>query len=353
MTALSAGLALLACVSCGETESAKRRGPPPAAVEAVRLDPQPFTDRVDLVGHLESEESVVIRAELSGVIDEIGFEEGERVALGDVLFHLRDGEQRASLRVAEAERALAADVYRRTQELSQREVSAIAELDRARAELDAADARVELARVELARTEIRAPFDGAVGARSVSPGDRIDPDTDLVQIDKIERLQLLFTLPEATVALAREGLKVDVALASFPGERFRGEVYFVSPTLDPDSRRLLLKAWIPNSDGRLRPGQFATLEVEIEHIENALVAPESSIAYDIDGSFVWRVAEGNVAERVPVELGPRGDATVVVRSGLRPGDSVVSAGTHKLFSGAQLNLRTPPQVAAGPPEEAR
>ncbi len=320
-------------------------------MEAVRLDPEPFTDVIGLVGHLEAEESVVIRPEISGVIDEIGFEEGETVAAGQVLFGLRNEEQRAELRSATAQRALARDVYRRTEELSKHEVSAVAELDRAVAELEAAEAGVDLARVNLDRTQIRAPFDGAVGAREVSPGDRVRDTTDLVQIDKIDRLQLLFTLPETAVGLARRGMHVELAIAPFPDERFQGEVYFVSPTLDPNSRRLLLKAWIPNPDRRLRPGQFATLEVEVEHIENALVAPESSIVYDGKGSFVWRVAEGNTAERVNVELGPRGNASVVVRSGLRPGDSIVSAGTHKIYPGAKLNLRENSQVAAAPPEE--
>ena len=353
ITAFGAALALLFSAGCDEPQSADFGGRPPATVEAVRLDPRPFTDSIGLVGHLEAEESVVIRPEISGVIEEIGFVEGETVAAGEVLFRLRDGEQRADLRSATAGRELARDVYRRTQELSKREVSAVAELDRAVAELEAAEAGVELARVELDRTQIRAPFDGAVGARWVSPGDRVLDTTDLVQIDKIDRLQLLFTLPETAVGLARKGIRLELAIAPFPDERFGGEVYFVSPTLDPNSRRLLLKAWIPNPTGRLRPGQFATLEVEVEHIENALVAPESSIVYDGRGSFVWRVGEGNTAERVDVELGPRADASVVVRSGLRPGDSVVSAGTHKIYPGATLNLRENPQVAAGPPEETQ
>lgn len=344
---LLAVLALAASAACSETQSGRRGGPPPAAVETVRLDPRPFTDRVALVGQLEAEESVVMHSEISGVIEEIGFTEGAPVDAGDVLFRLRDAEQRAALRAAQAQRELDADIYRRTEALSKREVSAIAELDRARAALEAAEAGVDLARVNLERTRVRAPFDGVVGARRVSPGDRIDSGTDLVQIDKVERLQLLFTLPETAVRLARQGLRVRVGLASFPGERFGGEVYFVSPTLDPDTRRLLLKAWIPNPDAKLRPGQFATLEVEVEHIEQALVAPESSIVYDADGSFVWRVREDNVAERVAVELGPRAEASVVVRSGLRPGDTIVSAGTHKIFPGAPLRAARPPHVAAG------
>ncbi len=346
LPALAAALALLIVAACGEPESAQPRGPRAAAVEIVRLDPQPFTDRIDLVGQLEAEESVMLRPEISGVVAEIGFDEGQTVTTGQVLFRLRDEEQRAELRAAVAERELAADIYQRTQELSQREVSAEAELDRARAELESAEAGVELARVELDRMQIRSPFDGAVGARWVSPGDRVDSNTDLVQIDNIERLQLLFTLPEMAVSLARTGLTVSLSLAPFPDERFHGEVYFVSPTLDPASRRLLLKAWIPNPDGRLRPGQFATLDLEVEHIPDALLAPESAIVYDSSGAFVWRVAEGDVAERVDVELGPRTEGAVVVRSGLRAGDAVVSAGTHKVYPGAQLNRRNP-AVAVG------
>jgi membrane fusion protein (multidrug efflux system) len=104
---------------------------------------------------------------------------------------------------------------------------------------------------------IRAPFDGVLGARLVSPGDRVSKNTGLVRIDADKRLRLSFAVPEMAVTAMRVGSPVEIAVTPWPSERFHGEVYFVAPTLDPANRRLLLKAWVPNPDRRLRPGLFA------------------------------------------------------------------------------------------------
>jgi membrane fusion protein (multidrug efflux system) len=198
-----------------------------------------------------------------------------------------------------------------------------------------------MARINLERTEIRAPFAGAVGARLVSPGDRVDTDTDLVQLDAVDKLRLEFSLPEAIVALARSGLPVAARVAAYPNEVFTGEVYFVSPSLDPYSRRLPLKAWILNEEGRLRPGMFARVEVEVDRVLSALVVPDSAIAYDATGTFVWRVSAEQRAERVPVDLGARQDGHVVVRSGIAAGDVIVISGNLKLFPGIAIQIRQP------------
>ena len=110
---------------------------------------------------------------------------------------------------------------------------------------------------------------------------------------------------------------------------------------------------MPNEEGRLRPGLFARVHLEVERAAQVLTAPESAIVYDQHGAFVWRVTEQDTAERVPVELGPRRAGRVVVERGLAPGASIVVAGTHKLYPGSPLLVSsgTPP-VASGPDDEA-
>lgn len=324
-------------------------GPPPAVVEVERLEPRAFTDQLELSGQLTADESVVVRPEISGVIQQIHFGEGDRAEQGQVLFMLRSDAERAEVREAAAKLALERDVYQRTLRLARSQVAAEAEVERGRARVDAAQAALERAQVELERTEIRAPFRGSLGARRVSPGDRVDSATELVQIDALDRLKLEFSLPESAVGVAREGLLVGIEVAPYPGERFQGEVYFVSPTLDPQSRRLGLKAWVPNSEGRLRPGLFAEVDLEVERADAVIAVPESAIVFDAGGSFVWRVAGQGAAERVPVELGPRQQGRVVVRRGLQAGDTIVISGTHKLFPGSLVRAAgEAPPVASGP-----
>jgi membrane fusion protein (multidrug efflux system) len=337
--ALSAlGATHLAC-GFGEPEAAEE--PPALVVEATRVEPRSFSERLEIVGQIAAAESVVIQPEIAGVIQSVEFEEGQRASQGDVLFVLRSEEQRAALRAAQAERLVAQDVFDRTEALSKVQVSAAAELTAARARVEGAAAQVDMARVNLARTRIRAPFDGALGARYVSPGARVDSDTELVWLDATDRLKLEFSLPESAISLAEPGLAVSALVAAYPGEGFPGEVYFVSPALDESTRRLDLKAWIPNPDGRLRPGMFARVELEVERIEQALLVPESAIAYDLAGAFVWRVSGESRAERVSVRLGPRQNGYVVVESGIAVGDTVVTSGTHKVSAEAALDVRAP------------
>jgi membrane fusion protein (multidrug efflux system) len=347
---LAASLAGAACGN-GEARPGGPSGGPSATVEVVEVRPEELRNVVEIPGQLESENTVTVRSEIEGVIAEIGFEEGETVEAGRVLFRLRDEEQHARLREAEAELALAEEVHQRTQELARRNVSSAAQLDRARAELAVARARVELARVQLDRTRIRAPFAGVVGARRVAIGERVREETALVQLDAIDRLQLVFSLPEAAVGVVHPGAPVRIRVAPYRDEIFEGEVFFVSPTLDPAGRRLGLKAWIENPGRRLRPGLFATIEAEIERREAALLVPESSVVYDVDGVHVWRVADDGRAERVPVEVGLHLDGRVEVREGLSAGDQIVSAGAHKLQAGARVERSEPsPAHAMGGPE---
>jgi membrane fusion protein (multidrug efflux system) len=336
-----AALALAVATGCGGPDagppgSEADEGPAAAVVELVTVRPELLRNLVAIPGQLASEYSVVVRPELETVLESIGFAEGERVEKGRVLFSLRDDQQRAEVAEAEASLALAAATHRRTSTLQRQDVSSAAALERAAAELAVARAQVEVARVELERTQIRAPFDGLMGALLVSPGDRLRRSTDLVQIDAIDRLQLLFYLPESAVALVRPGIPVRVAVAPFPGERFDGEIYFVAPTLEPEGRRVLVKAWVPNQGRRLRPGLFAEIEAEVDRRDDALLVPDSALVSDLEGTYVWKVDGDSRAQRAPVELGLRQEGRVEVAKGLAPGDTVVAAGIHKVKVGQRV-----------------
>ena len=315
----------------------------PITVELLKVEPQLLRDTATFSGQLDAEYSVELKSETNGVLEEVLFEEGQVVQKGAVLFRLRDDEQRARLNEAVANRDLAQEVWDRTQQLVSRDAASAAQRDRAAAELSVAKARVDLARLALDRTRITAPFDGVVGARLVAPGDRITDKKSLVRIDSVDRLQLSFAISEQGVAFARTGVKLEVRVRPYPDEVFPGEVFFVSPSLDPATRRMILKAWVPNTDRRLVPGLFANVDLEIAQRENAMLVPESAVVFDREGTYVWRVRE-EVAERVPIEVGLRKGGSVEVTLGLSPGDTIVTAGTHKVIEGRKLRAAVPEQT---------
>jgi membrane fusion protein (multidrug efflux system) len=340
-------VAAIAAAGCDEVGSSSG-GPsafPPIAVEAITVEAGTLRDEVELVGQLEADESIVLKPETDGVVGSIEFTEGDTVAAGALLVRLRDEWQRAALAEAASARVLAEQAYARARPLAGQGVLSAAELDRVTAELAAARAREELARVALERTSIHAPFAGALGPRQVSPGDRVTRDTPLVQLDAVDRLKLVFTVPEMAVGQVRADVPLTITVAPFPDETFPGEVYFVSPTLDPQSRRLLLKARVPNPNRRLRPGHFAQIKVEAARHEHALVVPAAALVTEAGGTFVWKVQADGTGLRVPVTLGLRRADSAEVVSGLVAGDRIVSAGTHKVVPGAPLDVSAPAAAA--------
>lgn len=338
---------VLALAGCGgDGEGARPKGPPSPVVEVAVVERGRIDEGLNLVGQLEADEVVMLRPETEGVVAEVAFAEGTEVQRGAVLFRLRDDWQRARLREAEAQVALTEQAWRRAQTLAGQKILSGAELDQATANRDAARARLDVARVELERMTIRAPFDGVVGTRLVSPGDRVTDATDLVQIDAVATLKLAFPVPEPIVDWVRPGMTLAVSVAPYPGERFPGTVYFVAPALDPRNRQLLLKATIPNPDRRLRPGLFATVQLDRTAGE-VVVVPESAVVYDPAGTFVWRLGDDGAPARVPVTLGQRRKGRVEVQSGLAAGDRVVSAGTNKVIPGVPVAIAEGAAAGAG------
>ncbi len=330
----------IACGGPGDPDERDGEEAEQVSVEAITVTPRFFEVVVALTGQLEAEHEVLVRSELEGVIRSIEFEEGQRVAKGDALFILRDGEQQARLHEAEAHERLARDVYERTQTLTSRDISSVARKAEATAELDEAQAQVELARLMLDRTRVTAPFDGVVADLLVGPGEWVKPETRLVAIAAIEKLQLHFLLPEPSIRLAEIGARIHVRVVAYPDERFPGEVYFVSPSVDRATRRLLAKAWIPNPDHRLKPGMFANVDVVVLEKQGALLVPESAMVYDRHGNYVWRLDGEDRAEKIPVTIGIRRNDQVEILAGIAAGDRIVSAGINKVMDGDILAVRS-------------
>ncbi len=337
------------CDAADEKRSSEK---PLETVEVVTVEPRVLVDIASLTGQLEAENSVVVKPETDGIVASIDFVEGEPVEKGQVLLTLRDGMQRARVAEARAALRLAQQVFDRESNLQRRDASSVARIEEVRAKLATGRAQLDLTEIELSRTRIPAPFDGVPGARLVAIGERVEDDAELVRITSLDRLQLIFTVPETAVALARQGAEISIRVAAFSGESFEGKVFFVSPTIDPATRRLVLKAWIDNEDYRLKPGMFANVDVQVSKRHGALLVPEAAMVYDRNGTYVWRVLEGDAVEKVPVVVGVRQSGEVEIREGISDGDRVISAGTHKVMAGDRIAIAGP--VAAAPsPEDGK
>ncbi|MBW2712270.1 MAG: efflux RND transporter periplasmic adaptor subunit [Deltaproteobacteria bacterium] len=341
-TVMATGVvAVLALTGCGGDEE-EFSGPPPVVVEVSAVVQENLRDVVDLVGALYPTGHIMIKPEVAGVIKSVDFPFAEGMAFeeGAELYHLHDEEFRARLAEADAILRLKEAVYARTRDLVERQAASKADLDRAAAERDIAKAGVDLARLNVERTVVRAPWAGSIGLSLVFPGDRVDEETELIPMDHVNQLQVIFSVHEQAVGKVEQGFVIHFEVAPYPGELFEGKIFYIAPTIDFETRRLTLKALVENSNGRLKPGLFTKIRADLGERPNALMIPEAAVVYDRTGTFVWQVREDGeevFGERVPVKLGMRLPGRVEVIEGLSLNDRVVSAGTHKVFPGVPLN----------------
>lgn len=318
----------------------------PVVVEAHTVGVRALADDVSAVGSLVSNESVVLRPEVSGRIEAIRFRDGEAVRRGEVLIEFDAAVQRAELQQARASLTLAESNFRRSQDLFSRSFVSRSSLDNARSQLEVARAGVALAQARLARMQIRAPFAGVVGIRSVSPGDFVKDGEAMINLEDIATLKVDFRLPELYLDRVRRGQTVEIASDVLAGERFAATVEAIDPLVDAQGRAVRLRASLANPELRLRPGVFVRVRLILAERADVVVVPEAALVPAPGNTqFVYRVAEGKV-QRVGVRTGMRRDAMVEVIEGVQAGEVVVTAGQLKLRDGAAVKVAGAPAGVA-------
>lgn len=319
------------------------RGPgggPPAgdfavAVEVGTVAVEPVTEEVTAVGTLRSNESVVVRPEVSGRIASIDFVEGGRVEKGALLVSLDASVQDAELQQAKASLALRERNIRRTEELLRDKFVSQSALDEATANFRVAESNVALAEAKLGKTRIRAPFPGVIGIRRVSVGDYVKEGQDLVTLEDISSLKVDFRVPEVFLTRLARGQTLGINTEAIPDRTFQATVEAIDPLIDEAGRAVLIRARLKNNDGLLRPGMFVRVRLVLTERPRALVVAEEAIVPIGADQFVFRVADGK-AERVKVATGVRRGGRVEIRDGLAAGDVVVTAGQIKLREGVPV-----------------
>jgi membrane fusion protein (multidrug efflux system) len=323
-------------------------GPPagaPVAVEVAAVKTARVQEDVGAIGTLRSNESVVVRPEISGRISRIEFDEGRPVQKGQLLVALDASVNAAEVLQAKANLALAETSFNRTTELEREKFVSSNAKDQALNALRVAQATLALAEARLAKTEIRAPFAGVIGIRQVSVGDYVKEGQDLVTLEDISSLKVDFRLPELLLADLKRGQSVEVTSDALPGRTYTATLDAIDPLVDQNGRAVVLRARLRNTDGQLRPGMFVRTRVILAERPRALLVPEEALIPVGADQYVYLV-RGEKAARVRVRTGLRRDAQVEITEGLQAGDTVVTAGQLKLRDGATVRIGDPAAPAA-------
>ena len=320
-------------------------GMPPTRVIAVEARRQPVSEILSLVGSVSANEMVEIKSETDGLVEELPFQEGQAVKKGDLLVRLDETKWTTALAEAEANFQLSRANFERTKQLFGDKLVAQSEFDQAAAGFHANEASLDLRKRQLKDARIYAPFNGVLGARNISPGQVISRNTTLTWIVDLDPVKVEVNVPEHCLSQVAVGLPLEFSVAAFVKDRFRGEVYFISPQLDPATRTALVKARIPNPDHKLKGGMFANLALTLMLRDSAIVVPEPALVSSGDTVTVFVVDEKSTAQVRPVKIGLRLAGRAEVISGLQAGEKVVVEGVQKLFPGAPVKF-APPESAA-------
>jgi len=314
---------------------------PAVLVEVARVEERTLIDDVAAVGTLVSNQSVVLHPEVAGRVAAIRFRDGGAVKKGDVLIELDSAVQFAELQQARAELTLAEANARRVEDLFAQKFVSSSARDEAASRLEVARAALALKRAHLDRTRVRAPFDGIVGIRKVNVGDYVKDSDALINIEDIATLKLDFRLPEIHLGRLRPGQALEVSSDVTPGEVFPATIEAIDPMVDAEGRAVLLRAWLDNARGHLRPGVFARVKVLVARREGVLLVPEAAlIPAPGQTQYLYRIEDGH-AQRIEVQTGVRRATEVEIVRGIKPGDCVVIAGQIKLHDGAPVSVARP------------
>lgn len=322
-------------------------------VEVTTVTRRDLIEMQNVIGSLAANENTTIRPEITGLIREIRFDEGQKVKKGELLVKLDDSELRAQVAQSEARHELAKLNLARSENLRVTQSNTQADVDRSRSEFAAAVADLDLLKVRLARTEIRAPFDGVAEARTLSPGDYVNTQSILTTFADLSRMKIEFQVPERFLGKVGVGTKFVVLSRNDESgakatEKIEGEVYYVSSTIDRATRSSAVKGYLSKVSERLRPGMFANVELVLSVKKNTLTVTEGAILTTPRGTQLIAVRDeggSKVADFISVKLGLRSRGLVEIepvgKARIDDNQTVVASGVGALilFPGAKLEPR--------------
>ncbi|MDX8441028.1 efflux RND transporter periplasmic adaptor subunit [Mesorhizobium australafricanum] len=287
--------------------------PPAATVSTVTVKPSEWTPGVEAIGTVNAVRGVDLTVETSGIVKDILFHANQKVAADAVLLQLDDAVEKADLVAQKAQAASDQAALTRAIELQRRGVGTDATLDAARAAADASAAQVNKMQAVLDQKQLSAPFGGTVGIPKIDVGQYLAPGNSVVTIQDLDTMRVDFTIPEQQLPLLKIGQTVK--LGSNPADMsFAGSIRGIDPKIDPASRLVSIRGEVANPEGKLTPGQFVQIRVELPPENNVISVPQTAVTTSLYGDYVFVVepakpAEGAAAAPAkPEHQKPAGDA---------------------------------------------
>jgi len=381
-----------------ETPSASSRGP--VQVTVIPAVGRQLADTLTASGSLVADQQSALTPIVPGRVMAVMIERGQRVTEGQVLLRVRDQDYRtqavsaqaavsqararlgldqpgagafradetAEVRAAAAQRDLAEDGLRRAEQLHRGGSLSDAEYQRAVSQATAAreqhraalngvrgayfgyqQAREALASAQrnVADSVVRAPFAGEIAERMCNVGEYVSPQRAILTLVRTDPLRLEMQVPQERIAGVRRDQTVEVHVDAFPDRVFRGTVQYISAAVRPESRSLVAEAIIPNTDGALRPGMFASGRIDLGSRRAAVAIPARALVTVAGVNRAFVIVNGRAAERV-VQVVERSEGLVLVDRGITAGEQVAVDGVADLADGSPVVVGAAPATVVAP-----
>ena len=319
------------------------------------------------LGTVQASFTIGIHSQVDGKLQEVLFTEGQHVTKGDVLAKIDPRLFQAAFDQANAKKAQdAALLVAAEKDLARFKALALKSIetqqnvdrqqgtvDQLRAAVDADSAMIETAKTQLDYTNITAPSDGRIGVRLVDPGNIVHASDQgaLATLVLTQPSAVMFTLParaldDVRAAMARGPVEVIAFDQDNVRELSRGKLLLVDNVIDQTTATIRLKAMFANEDDRLWPGEFVNARLLIEDHSNVVVVSPAAVQRGPQGLFAWVLTANNTAEPRPIEVGESTKDLVIVTSGLKEGERVVTDGQYKLRRGVPVTINLPQTAQA-------
>lgn len=321
----------------GDAQASQNQKSNTVEADVMIMSEKEMAEKLYLNASLMGDEEIELRPEIAGKVIKINFDEGSKVKKGDLLVKINDADLQAQLDKVKSQIKLAEEKEFRSKKLLEQNLISQEEYDVVLNELSSRKADKALLTAQIDKTEIRAPFDGIVGLRSISEGSFINSSISIAVLTKINPIKIDFALPIKHANKVEIGDKVKVTVPNSDKE-YTANIYAIDPKVDPTTRTLKVRAKTENGTGILLPGSYAEVEVVLDKNANSISVPTEAVVPDIGGEMVYLFKNGKAAPS-RIKAGVRTNTEVQVIEGISAGDTVIVSAIIQLRPGIDVSIR--------------
>lgn len=301
--------------------------------------------KINAIGKLAANQSVILKTEMPGRVAKIHFKDGQMVKYGDPLIEFDSQQLRLEAEQARAKAEQYSQLYQRSSELFQKKLISSSEFEKAKAEYEQTRAQAAEKDLLVRKSIIRAPFEGVLGIREkdISPGAYLNQNHEIISVVDMDPMLVDFNVSGAYTSSLKQGQEIQISVEGTSMDGLSAKIDAVDARVDEAGNTLRVRGSVPNTNGALKPGMFAKVVVIIGEVADAIQVPEGAVERNGNQSYVYRVTkiQANVgyAALTPVVIGTRQNGMVEIMKGLEPKDVVVTGGHTGLHDGQEVRIQ--------------